>query len=405
MNKNTLTIIGETLTRIGETIDQHRADRAASAGEAAPQKPGRVRAFLRWLTPNGGTLLLIALLVLTQNVWAWRTQAPAAPGASATTVNYQGRLADSDGNPLDGVYGMTFALYDAPTGGNPIWTESHTAVTVSDGLFSVGLGSQTPGGIPTSVWDGDRYLEITVGGETLSPRELIRSVPIAGMALTVPDGSITTDKIDIDANLDLQGHSLTNIGSLQLPVQLNSDRPWEITYRGSGALTQTGIRTIVDYKDFVFWNQDDSEILSIRAMNGGGYLDMKGHPIKNIGAIVEANIQTEEEANGLTISRFSRGDLLCWDNGRLEKCSENASILVIAVADENGKPIVLGAEPVKVVGPVHPGDLLVSSDVPGYAIAWSQIGEGTPPVGVVIAKALETFDGGQGMIKAMIFGR
>jgi hypothetical protein len=40
------------------------------------------------------------------------------------------------------------------------------------------------------VWNGDIYLEVTVGGETLEPRELIRSVPIAGMALTVPDGAI-----------------------------------------------------------------------------------------------------------------------------------------------------------------------------------------------------------------------
>ena len=66
---------------------------------------------------------------------------------------------------------------------------------VSDGLFSVGLGSQTSGGIPTSVWGGDRYLETTVGGETLSPRELIRSVPVAGMALTVPDGAVTNEKL------------------------------------------------------------------------------------------------------------------------------------------------------------------------------------------------------------------
>jgi hypothetical protein len=60
------------------------------------------------------------------------------------------------------------------------------------------LGSKTSGGIPTTTWNGDRYLEITVGGETLEPRELIRSVPIAGMALTVPDGSITSDKIATD---------------------------------------------------------------------------------------------------------------------------------------------------------------------------------------------------------------
>jgi hypothetical protein len=42
------------------------------------------------------------------------------------------------------------------------------------------------------VWEADRYLEITVDGETLSPRELVRSVPIAGMALTVPDGAIAS---------------------------------------------------------------------------------------------------------------------------------------------------------------------------------------------------------------------
>jgi hypothetical protein len=59
------------------------------------------------------------------------------------------------------------------------------------------LGSQTSGGIPTTTWNGDRYLEITVGGETLEPRELIRSVPIAGMALTVPDGAISNEKLDL----------------------------------------------------------------------------------------------------------------------------------------------------------------------------------------------------------------
>jgi len=150
--------------------------------------------LLRWFIPNGGTLLLVAALILTQQVWARPLLSPAsAPGPSATTVNYQGRLADHSGNPLDGAYGMAFSLWDAATGGSLVWgPESHAAVPVSQGLFSVGLGSQTSGGIPTSVWNGDRYLQVTVGGEMLSPRELIRSVPIAGMALTVPDGAITS---------------------------------------------------------------------------------------------------------------------------------------------------------------------------------------------------------------------
>jgi hypothetical protein len=146
----------------------------------------------RQLVPNVGTLVLVALMLLAANAWAKPgLNSPNAPGPSATTVNYQGRLADNTGTPLTGNYGMTFALYDAPSNGSLVWgPESHASVPVSDGLFSAGLGSQTGGGIPTSSWSGDRYLEITVGGETLSPRELIRSVPIAGLALTVPEGAI-----------------------------------------------------------------------------------------------------------------------------------------------------------------------------------------------------------------------
>jgi len=186
------------ITRFGELIDEYRAERRAAAPMDAPRRPGRLGRLLRWFLPNGGTLLLVALLILTQQVWAKPLLSPASvPGPTATTVNYQGRLADSGGTPLDGTYGMSFSLWDAATtGGSLVWgPEGHAAVPVSDGLFSVGLGSQTSGGIPTNAWNGDRYLEVTVGGEALSPRELIRSVPVAGMALTVPDESVTAAKL------------------------------------------------------------------------------------------------------------------------------------------------------------------------------------------------------------------
>jgi hypothetical protein len=140
--------------------------------------------------------------------------------------------------PLDGTYGMSFALYDAATDGNLIWgPENHTAVAVSDGLFSVGLGSKTSGGIPTTTWNGDRYLEITVGGETLEPRELIRSVPIAGMALTVPDGAITSDKLSRGlhkARLS-EGLSLPEPDTVYDVLEINLDVATEtlITIHGS----------------------------------------------------------------------------------------------------------------------------------------------------------------------------
>jgi len=96
----------------------------------------------------------------------------------------------------------------------------------------VGLGSQTPGGIPTSAWNGDRYLEITVGGETLNPRELIRSVPIAGMALTVPDGAIGTAQI-ADGAVSTTDLAINAITSGQI-----ADNAFSTSRIADGAVTQ-----------------------------------------------------------------------------------------------------------------------------------------------------------------------
>jgi hypothetical protein len=117
------------------------------------------------------------------------------------------------------------------------------------------------------------------------------------------------------------------------------------------------------------------------------------------GAYVEANLMRPEERNSDGIERFQRGDLLCWSGAheQLELCTTANDRLVMAVADPNGRPIVIGAEPVKVLGPVEAGDILVSSDVPGYAMV-----NNDPKPGTVIGQALESFDGEMGLIKAMV---
>lgn len=130
----------------------------------------------------------------------------------------------------------------------------------------------------------------------------------------------------------------------------------------------------------------------------GGTLNMNGHSVTNCRASVDANLQTPEELEAERIERFEQGDVLCWRDGRLEKCTEIGSLLVVAVADDNGKPIVIGAEPVKVLGPVRKGHLLVASNVPGFAM----VAGGTPALGTVIAKTLEDFNGEQGLIPATI---
>ena len=205
---------------IVEAIDQYRAERRKEIliQSKQAQSPSHLYRILRWLTPNGGTILLVLILIFTQNVWAAPLQSVLnAPGPSATTINYQGRLASSEGTPLDEQVDLKFAIYDALEDGSMIWPEiglpeEHKEVPVSDGLFTVVLGEgmvdgNSSNGIDSSVWNGDRWLQVWVEDEILYPREQIHSVPIAGMALTVPDGAITASKLASDAIITAQnGH-------------------------------------------------------------------------------------------------------------------------------------------------------------------------------------------------------
>ncbi len=115
---------------------------------------------------------------------------------STTTIPLQVRLASSGGTPTNGLRAMTFKLYTASSGGSALWSETWTAgnaVRVTDGVASVLLGSQTA--LPQSIVANNStlYLGITVDVEAeMQPRVQLGSAPIA---MTVPDGAITSAKI------------------------------------------------------------------------------------------------------------------------------------------------------------------------------------------------------------------
>ncbi|HRZ30285.1 MAG TPA: hypothetical protein P5274_01290 [Candidatus Paceibacterota bacterium] len=106
---------------------------------------------------------------------------PFVTSASVTQqINYQGKLTNSSGTAVaDGTYAMEFKLYDALTGGSVLWTETRTGadeVTVTDGLFSVMLGSVAS--LSSVDFNQALYLSINVESDgEMSPRKTLGTVP------------------------------------------------------------------------------------------------------------------------------------------------------------------------------------------------------------------------------------
>ncbi|MEM1186626.1 MAG: hypothetical protein AAGI53_16675 [Planctomycetota bacterium] len=93
----------------------------------------------------------------------------------SNAFTYQGRLVDG-ASPAEGVYDIRFDLYDAETEGRLLSTVSRRGVPVVGGLFTVELDFAF--GLP-SIKSENRFLEIIVDGNTLTPRQLITPAPAA----------------------------------------------------------------------------------------------------------------------------------------------------------------------------------------------------------------------------------
>ncbi len=78
----------------------------------------------------------IAILLLTDSTSADIPQ----------IINYQGKVIDTAGTSIaDGDYVMRFQIYDASSGGSPLWDSGARLVSVNSGIFNVLLGQKPPG--------------------------------------------------------------------------------------------------------------------------------------------------------------------------------------------------------------------------------------------------------------------
>jgi len=154
-----------------------------------------MRSILRQLVPNLGTIIVVAAMLLVYNAQAASDnspETPANPDVVPGVISYQGTLMDKGiGEPFNGSLDITFRVYSAETGGTALWEEQH-AVTVTEGLFNVNLGSITP--FSSAILGSDPlYLGVQVESDAeMTPREVIGASP---QTIGILDGSVTTAKI------------------------------------------------------------------------------------------------------------------------------------------------------------------------------------------------------------------
>ena len=129
----------------------------------------------------------------------------AAPGALADapdSIGYQGLVLDASGLALPGPVELRVEIYDQATDGSLLYGELHTGVVLAEGVFNVSIGTGTLlapfATFDESVFDSpDRYVEVRVNDEIMSPRQRLDSVPyalqarVSETASSVAEGSVT----------------------------------------------------------------------------------------------------------------------------------------------------------------------------------------------------------------------
>lgn len=97
-------------------------------------------------------------------------------------LSFQGRLLNDAGNPVTSPKDFNFKIFTDASGGSQLWDSGTCSIDPdTDGVFSTTLGSSCGSAIGDTVFANDdtTFLQITIEGETLSPRQPIAATPYA----------------------------------------------------------------------------------------------------------------------------------------------------------------------------------------------------------------------------------
>jgi hypothetical protein len=100
-----------------------------------------------------------------------------AAAQAPLVIDFQGKLVFAGNESLvTGSRSINFSIYDAASGGAPLWTETQT-VSLSNGIFNALLGGSVS--LATVPFSRALWLQLAVAGETLTPRLNFTKSPFA----------------------------------------------------------------------------------------------------------------------------------------------------------------------------------------------------------------------------------
>ena len=279
-------------------------------------------------------------------------------------INYQGILKEGSAL-LDGNYPFTFRIYNDPTGGTALWTESQT-ITVENGLFSAHLGSVTPiAGVP---FDRVHFLGITIGtGTELAPRTMLTPSAYSFMSMDIMDNTVST--------LKLQNNAVTSskIGSNQVVKSINGLKD-DVTFLAGTNITLT----------------PSGNNITINAAGGGGGsvtqvntgAGLTGGPITTTGTISIPNdgiTSAMLQSNSVTNAKILDGTITGADIANSTIGAEKLSFTpgtgtVTSVATGSG----LTGGPITTTGTISiPNDGVTSAMLQSNSVTSAKITDGT----------------------------
>jgi len=230
------------------------------------------------------------LIVMSVSAWA-----------VPTSMNYQGKLTDKDGKPLNGSYNMTFYLFTLPSGGSAIWTENHPSVQVTDGIYNIELG-----GLTQDLFENNElYLEVEVGGETLEPRQHLTS---SAYSMRAADADTLDGKDSTEFSESTHGHAFGEITGTATDSQIPNDIT--IDYAATSAYAYSAdSATTAGSADYASTASDADTVDGYDAIDFAGAIHQHSGGDITSGTVADARIATTiaRDSEVMTIVKANDG--------------------------------------------------------------------------------------------------